>query len=1062
MVPTSKGLGILRLNLQQKIATGLLLPAALLLLLFGATAALSMRATQQESQRREALVAAETLAMSVTGHLQAAISNARNLAAIAATQAELPDDDYLSLLQQQLAVSPGIYGGGVIFAAQGHEGAGQTLRVQREGDGFRWINHAAEADGSEAIPEWLSLPRAEGKALWTPPYFSEAAGHAWLVSYIVPFYRQKQFNGVALADLRLDSLGRELAKRLQGQDGHWLLLDANGLVLYAAEPRHIGRPYTDWAPAATQRAGFAARALSGDLSQAAVFDWGDGKPMLTGAAVVAPLGWTLLFGEPPAAMPRGSFLQYKLLALSLLGLLTLILLSRLIQRQLRPLRSLAQHVGQLAAAASPTQLPLRTAGDEVQVLTGGITTLTTQLQGREQHLINRQRELADRVREQQVLYRVADTLGWVDLSFVKMLDRVTVLLPEAWSRPEQIGCRINLAEYHSTSEGFSESQRGLFAPIEAESVSGGVWVFASDEASTMEAGQQELLEGVAQQLSLAYRRERAQQQLEKLNRELEQRVELRTEALRNAERLLRDITNSMPGAVYQVVQHPPRAPELRFVSAGVEAVYGVPRDRALASYDALMNLVFPEDLSTLNAVVANAIGRRQAYSHVHRINHGVTGEVRWIRTAANSVLESDGGVLLNGYWIDVTDQKELELELETARREADAASEAKSRFLANMSHEIRTPMNAIIGLTHLAVIQTHEPKIRDQLTRVEDSAKALLGLLNDILDFSKIEAGRMTVERIPFDLWNLLDRVQSLMAERASEKGLLFNVWRVPDLPRDLMGDPLRVHQVLLNLVSNAVKFTAHGSVTLNCTVVESSESRASLCFEVQDTGVGIDPIQMTRLFSAFSQADNSTTRRFGGTGLGLTISRELVTLMDGRISVDSTPGLGSSFAVTLGFDRADPSWRVELLPEVGSDEVDPLVGARVLLVDDNFINLEVAGELLRQAQVQVITASNGREALERLAESEYDAVLMDLQMPEMDGLTATQKLRLDERHANLPVIAMTANAMAGDRDRCVAAGMNDHIPKPIDPVELRHTLSRWLRRRSTGDLGATIPPSQL
>ena len=327
-------------------------------------------------------------------------------------------------------------------------------------------------------------------------------------------------------------------------------------------------------------------------------------------------------------------------------------------------------------------------------------------------------------------------------------------------------------------------------------------------------------------------------------------------------------------------------------------------------------------------------------------------------------------------------------------------------------------MNAIIGLTHLAALQTQEQKVRDQLNKVEDSAKALLGLLNDILDFSKIEAGRMAVERIPFDLWGVLDRVQALMSERAGEKGLQFNAWRVPNLPRDLMGDPLRVHQVLLNLVSNAVKFTESGSVTLNCTVIDSDDGFAALNFEISDTGVGIDPIQMTRLFNAFTQADNSTTRRFGGTGLGLTICKELITLMGGTIGVESTPGSSSTFTVKLGFDRADPSWRDALSSDLDMPQTDPLLGARVLVVDDNAINLEIAGELLRQAHVEVVTACNGREALDKIEQSEYDAVLMDLQMPVMDGLAAAMELRRDERYADLPIIAMTANALtvAGHR----------------------------------------------
>ena len=1044
----------MRLDLRRKITAGLLLPTALLLLLFAALSGLVVHQIRQTSSHQEALVDARGLATEITALLRAAENNAHNLAALAGLRPDLPLSDYQALLRAQLDQTPSQSGAGLAFLPAAGASYRKQPHLYRDGIVLRELNGPDASDGSQ---EWFSAAQQGGKPLWLPPDFDEAAEQVWKLRYAVPFFSKGRFDGAALAELRIDQLTAALGQLPVVAD--WLLLDAEGRIVLAPQPRYLGRPYTDWAPAGTPRARFIAEALSAESSQLERLQWPDGKTRITATAPLALTNWTLVLGHAPIK-PVGSTLPSLSLLLSaaLLGALSLLLLHRVLRRNLHPLRELVQTV-ELLTADSPIEKTDVAVGDEVSVLSRGISSLTTQLKGREQHLVTRQRELADRVREQQVLYRVADTLGWVDFSFTEMLDRVTALLPEAWPQPECLSCRINLAEFQSASVDFAESARGLFAPIEAEAGGGGVWVFAADDSSTLEAGQQELLEGVAQQLGLAYRRERAQQQLEKLNRELEQRVELRTDALRNAERLLRDITNSMPGAVYQVVQHPPRAPELRFVSAGVETVFGVPRDRALASFDALMNLVFPEDLSALNAVVANAIGRRQAYSHVHRISHGATGEVRWIRTAANTVLESDGGVLLNGYWIDVTDQKELELELETARRDADAANEAKSRFLANMSHEIRTPMNAIIGLTHLAVAQSSEPRLRDQLSRVEDSAKALLGLLNDILDFSKIEAGRMTVERIPFDLWDVLDRVQGLMADRASEKGLMFSVWRVPHLPRDLMGDPLRVHQVLLNLVSNAVKFTSEGSVALNCTVIDATESQAQLRFEVQDTGVGIDPIQMTRLFSAFTQADNSTTRRFGGTGLGLTICKQLVTLMGGTIKVDSTPGIGSVFAATLSFDRADPSWRLDHLPDDSAPHIDPLIGARVLLVDDNFINLEVAGELLKMAQVEVVTATNGREALEKIAASEYDAVLMDLQMPEMDGLTATRQLRLDPRFANLPIIAMTANAMAGDRDRCLAAGMNDHIPKPIDPMEMRHTLARWLRRRSTGDLESTLPP---
>ncbi|MES2682173.1 MAG: cache domain-containing protein, partial [Pseudomonadota bacterium] len=683
------------LDLHRKITTGLLLPTALLLLLF---AALSMVAVQQArfgSQRLEARVQARDLATQLTAALTSAERNAQNIAALASLHPELPQADYLALLQAQLQQVPGQSGAGIAFWPPNRGGARKQLMVRRDGEALKSFNQSTLPDNTDGSEEWFSLAQKTAAAIWVPSHFDPAA-QAWVVSHAVPFASQGRFDGAVMAEVRIQALGQQLSQAASQSD--WLLLDGEGRILYAPESRYLGRPYTDWAPANSERAALVVSALSGQAVRAHSLPWPDGRSRMTAATAVAPLGWILVLGQPPqSAWAIGQPLLLLLLGMLGFSAAALLLVRRLLGRNLQPLRELVGEVRQLAAENSPEQLISTGIGDEVGLLSRGISALSSQLQGRQQHLVSRQRELGDRVREQQVLYRVADILGWVDFTFTEMLNRVTALLPEAWPQPDQVSCRINLAEFESASPDFSESPRGLFAPIEAEAGGGGVWIFAADEASTMEAGQQELLEGVAQQLGLAYRRERAQQQLEKLNRELEQRVELRTDALRNAERLLRDITNSMPGAVYQVVQHPPRAPELRFVSAGVESVFGVPRDRALASYDALMSLVFPDDLSALNAVVANAIGRRQAYSHVHRISHGESGEVRWIRAAANTVLEPDGGVLLNGYWIDVTDQKELELELETARREADAANEAKSRFLANMSHEIRTPMNAIIG-----------------------------------------------------------------------------------------------------------------------------------------------------------------------------------------------------------------------------------------------------------------------------------------------------------------------------------------------------------------------------
>jgi PAS domain S-box-containing protein len=409
---------------------------------------------------------------------------------------------------------------------------------------------------------------------------------------------------------------------------------------------------------------------------------------------------------------------------------------------------------------------------------------------------------------------------------------------------------------------------------------------------------------------------------------------------------------------------------------------------------------------------------------------------------------------------DISVRRELEEEMLRARRLAEEASLIKSAFLANMSHEIRTPMNAIIGFTHLALNSELTPLQRDYLNKIQLSGDHLLGVINDILDVSRIEAGKLDVEHVEFELATTLAGVESLIGGKAREKGLELVCNVADDVPISLVGDPLRLTQVLINYANNALKFTERGEISIVVRVLERSEESVLLRFAVRDTGIGLSEEQCGRLFTAFTQADASTTRKYGGSGLGLTISKRLAELMGGEVGVDSVPGQGSTFWFTarLGVGQARPhgSGAAEqasaAAPAARLEKLATIAGARILVVEDNEFNQQVARELLLQAaDVSVDLAENGRVALSRLQAHDYDLVLMDMQMPVMDGIAATRALRRLPRTAALPVVAMTANALAADRQRCLDAGMNDFLAKPIEPKRLWPMLLKWIPARTSG-----------
>ncbi|WP_374536682.1 response regulator [Chitinimonas taiwanensis] len=668
----------------------------------------------------------------------------------------------------------------------------------------------------------------------------------------------------------------------------------------------------------------------------------------------------------------------------------------------------------------------------------------------------------------------------------------------------------------------------------------------------------------------------------------------------DSRRRLIDLSDALPLAIFQLRLEPDGRLHYHFASAKAQEIIGVDYRELQRDPASRWRFVQPEDRITGQAILRRAITDKTGTDFESRVQ--LNGKLLWVHTRASCSKQDDGAWVWNGFWMDVTESHQQALALRAAKDEAENATQAKSMFLANMSHEIRTPMNAIIGMAHLALKTALSPKQRDYVHKIHTAGVSLLGVINDILDFSKIEAGRLDVESIDFDLDEVLANVAAVTSTRAEEKGLEY-VFDVPaEVPRRLRGDPLRLGQILINLINNAVKFTENGMVRLSARLEDAPSGQIGIGFCISDTGIGMSEEQAANLFQAFQQADGSTTRRFGGTGLGLSISRRLVEMMGGQISVESREGEGSAFRFGVRFapageriklervlpsalnnmrvlvvddndtarevlvdalgelpfrvdavdsgaaalaairtaDRSDPfrvvltDWQmrgldgIELTRQVKNDRgleqapvmvlvtafgreevrhraeqaaidgfllkpvnrsslVDTLVtlvgskendmplpqapqaeaalsGARVLIVEDNEVNQQIAAELLQGIGLSVEVAENGRQALERLQALPADhfaLVFMDLQMPVMDGHEATLAIRADARFAALPIVAMTAHAMVEERERCLREGMQDHVSKPIEPEALYACARRWIGKQN-GPAAAPDPSNGL
>jgi signal transduction histidine kinase/CheY-like chemotaxis protein len=538
--------------------------------------------------------------------------------------------------------------------------------------------------------------------------------------------------------------------------------------------------------------------------------------------------------------------------------------------------------------------------------------------------------------------------------------------------------------------------------------------------------------------------------------------------MRRAQDLLSKLADQVPGTLFQFRMAPDGNFSVPFASQGMVEMFGLTPEQVREDASLVFEAIPLVQRQGVIDSIQKSAQALENWAEVFPVELKERGQA-WLHAQSRPELQADGSILWHGFVTDATERMQARAqlldmnetlesrvqartrELLTALDSAEMAKTSRGQFLANMSHEIRTPMNTVMGMAHLALKTQPAPQMRHYLEKIQQSGAHLLNMINDILDFSKIDAGKLHLDMAIFALEPALQHIIQLSEGKAIEKGLHLQLELEPTVPHFVRADALRLSQILLNFLNNAIKFTERGGVVLRVRNLEpgpqvAGDGSCLLRFEVADTGIGVDPEQGQRLFKSFEQGDNSTTRKFGGTGLGLAISSQLATLMWGSVGVSGQLGVGSTFWLEVRLEVAAQLGEQPLAPLRDVDAAtQALCGKRVLVVDDNDFNLDVARGLLQDAAVEVAVARDGAQAVDALLRSPFDCVLMDVQMPVMDGLEATRRIRSTPALSHLTVIAMTANAGQEDRAKCLAAGMNEVIVKPVDPDDLFLTLARWI-----------------
>lgn len=558
---------------------------------------------------------------------------------------------------------------------------------------------------------------------------------------------------------------------------------------------------------------------------------------------------------------------------------------------------------------------------------------------------------------------------------------------------------------------------------------------------------------LSRRLYLVFREKDEIQKL--LNEKLVGRIQQKTSELRHArteskakQQQFLNVVNNIPGITYRCAPECPWT--LYFVSDEIQHITGYATEDFIGGkVRTIASIIHPEDLGLVTA--SDRASASQRYRLTYRMICA-DGRIIWVEDSGQAVFDDeDNLVWLDGVMLDITARKTLELEMLSAREKAEAANAAKSNFLAIMSHELRTPLHGVIGMTSVLRQTSLTKEQAEYADIIENSSFVLLSLINDILDLSKIESGKVETEKIEFNVRRLAEDMLHMAGVQARQKGLALKLQIAPDIPQVLLGDSTRLRQILVNLVGNAVKFTAHGEVGFEIAQQSQSQREITLCFKVSDTGIGIPPENLELIFQPFRQADQTTTRNYGGTGLGLTISKQLAELLGGKISVTSSVGVGSVFQICIPFEipasKPGSPTKNTSGATVPSIQLTHFNGRRVLLAEDDPVNQIVSRELMQHMGCSVEIAENGIEVLDRYSGARPEIIFMDCMMPGMDGYEATAKIREREAQQQLPripIIALTANALPSDREKCLASGMDDFLAKPFKAAEIEAMLLQW------------------